>query len=117
MKKIFVLFFVVLSFTSCDEIRHRELYEKTDHFVENLHSIYSSYGLLGGGRYAEYAENGKYKIEPVGRLINVRIEEYFTSRDEYEDLRKSLERHYSRDSRVNSVYICGAGTVMIDCRN
>ena len=53
---------------------------------------------------------------PVGRLINVRIEQYASTKD-YEELRKTLERHYSENTCVNGVYICEGGTVMIDCRN
>ena len=52
----------------------------------------------------------------MGRLINVRIEREVAS-SEYENLRQILESHYSGDSRVNQVYICEGGTVMIDCRN
>ncbi len=94
----------------------RELFEKTDYFVESLSTTVQSYGLLGGTEYTEYAEDYEYRIMPMGRLINVRIEREASS-SEYEKLRKSLERHYSDDSRVNQVYICEGGTVMIDCRN
>ena len=52
----------------------------------------------------------------MGRLIIVKIEEYVPD-DKYEALRKDLERHYKKDSRVNRVYINQGGTVVIDCRN
>lgn len=116
MKKVLFVLFLTVLLVSCGEFRHRDLYEKTDYFVESLHTTIESYGLLGGSNYTKYAEDGKYKIMPIGRLVNVRIEEYATAED-YEDLRKSLENHYKGDSRVNNVYICSAGTVMIDCRN
>lgn len=108
--------FIVSVLVGCNEMRHRELFDKTDHFVETLQTSIQSYGLLGGQKYTEYAENGEYKISPMGRLINVRIERV-ASLNEYEELRSMLEKHYAGDSRVNQVYICGGGTVMIDCRN
>lgn len=116
MKKLLSVLFITVFLASCDEMRHRELFEKTDYYVESLYTTMKSYGLLGGTNYTKYAENGKYKIMPIGRLVNVRIETY-ASANEYEDLRQLLKRHYKGDSRVNDVYICEAGTVMIDCRN
>ncbi len=116
MKKVFVVILFNLLLVGCNEIRHQDLFEKTDYFVESLNTQYESYGLLGGERYTQYAEKGKYRIMPIGRLINVRIEQYASSKD-YEELRKSLEKHYSHDPNVNRVYICEGGTVMIDCRN
>jgi hypothetical protein len=116
MKKVFVVLFVSLLLAGCNEIRHHDLFEKTDYFVESLYSDYETYGMLGGEQYTKYAENDTYKITPIGRLINVRIEHY-ASQEEYDKLCKILERHYSGDSRVNSVYICQGGTIMIDCRN
>lgn len=115
MKKI--LFIVVMCFTivSCNAEKN-ELYEHTDYFVESLNTTYESYGLLGGAEYTRYTDNGYYKITPIGRLINVRIEEIVDDK-EYEKLRKDLENHYKNDKRVNRVYICGGGTIMIDCRN
>ena len=117
MKHYLFFFFMLMSMlVGCKEMRHRELFEKTDSFVESHNSSIQSYGLLGGEEYAEYAENGDYRILPMGRLINVRIERE-ASKSEYESLRSKLESHYSGDPRVNQVYICGGGTVMIDCRN
>lgn len=116
MKKVIVFLFFSQLLLGCNEIRRRDLYEKTDFFVESLYTQYESYGLFGGEKYTQYADKGKYRVMPVGRLINVRIEQYASSMD-YEELRKSLESHYSGNSRVNSVYICEGGTVMIDCRN
>ena len=116
MKKIIGIVFLSLLLVGCSEIRHRDLFEKTDYFVESLYTQYESYGLLGGERYTQYADDGKYRIMPVGRLINVRIEQYASTKD-YEELRKTLERHYSGNTCVNGVYICEGGTVMIDCRN
>lgn len=116
MKKVIYAIFVMLSIimTSCN--RHSNLYEITDGFVESLSTTYDSYGLLGGSDHITLTEDGKYQVFPTGRLINVKIMEVADD-DTYEDLRKDLESHYKNDSRVNQVYRCQAGTLMIDCRN
>jgi len=49
-------------------------------------------------------------------LINVKILKVVED-EEYEDLKEDLKSHYKGDKRVNDVYICQGGTVMIDCRN
>lgn len=105
-----LLFFTV---SSCD--RYKSVYEHTDYFIDKLSTTYSSYGLQGANE-KRYTDDGRYGVFPIGRLINVRIEDYATS-EEYEHLRKKLEAHYKGDSRVNDVYINQAGTIMIDCRN
>jgi hypothetical protein len=94
----------------------KELYEKTDSFVSSLQTTYQSYGIFGGINHTTITSDGLYEIQPIGRLINVRIEKVVDN-SEYEDLVKDLESHYSGDSRVNDIYICGSGTIMIDCRN
>jgi hypothetical protein len=116
MKKILFLFCISFSFlfTSCDKSK-QELYQKTDTFVESLQTTYESYGL-NGLKHAVTTSDDLYTIMPIGRLINVKIKNYVTD-EEYEKLKKNLEKHYKNDSRVNDVYICGGGTVMIDCRN
>ena len=116
MKKVLIVLIVIITFCSCNRIKYGELYEITDEFVENLQTSYESYGLLGGMDHTRYTKDKEYKVFPVGRLINVRIEHYADD-DEYESLRKALESHYSDDSRVNQVYRNQAGTIMIDCRN
>ena len=116
MKKQLLLLLLLPFLFGCSEIRHRDLFDKTDYFVNELYTYVRTYGLSGGADDTKYAENGEYRIMPIGRLINVRIERP-ASQSEYETLRRILERHYSGDSRVNQVYICGGGTVMIDCRN
>jgi hypothetical protein len=93
-----------------------ELFRETDAFVESLYTTYRSYGLFGGTAYSKTTNDGLYKIMPIGRLINVRIEKP-VSADVYETLRKDLEDYYENDVRVNRVYICRGGTIMIDCRN
>ena len=98
---------------SCN--KHGNLFEKTDYFVEQLSTKYQSYGLQGLSE-KRFTEDAKYSVTPRGRLIIVKIEEYATD-DKYESLRKDLERHYKKDSRVNRVYINQGGTVVIDCRN
>ena len=92
-----------------------DLYEQTDYFVTQLSTTYQSYGLQGFSD-KRYTKDRKYGVTPMGRLIIVRFEQYATS-DEYESLRKDLERHYKNDYRVNRVYINQGGTVVIDCRN
>ena len=101
---------------SCGEITHRELYTKTDHFVEQLSTQYESYGILAGDRHKVLTSDGKYQVMPVGRLINVKILEVVED-DTYRSLRDDLASHYRGDQAVRDVYIASAGTVMIDCRN
>lgn len=100
-------------FASCS--RYCDLYEQTDFFVEQLSSTYQSYGIQGLSE-KRTTKDGKYSATPMGRLIIVKIEEYVPD-NKYETLRKDLERHYKKDSRVNRVYINQGGTVVIDCRN
>lgn len=99
MKKIFLLLLVLSLFISCSQSK-KELYEATDKFVSSLNTEYQSYGMLGGMDYAITTADGLYKVMPIGRLINVRIEES-VDKDEYEKLRKDLENHYKKDVRVN----------------
>ena len=129
MKKIVLLYLVALgvSITSCnnntsnstdnvENIKYHELFEITDEFVKTLHSSVRNYGVFYDEDYAKYTKDKEYKVFPLGRLINVKIER-FAEDEEYENLQKVLESHYSNDSRVNSVYRCNGGTIMIDCRN
>ena len=122
--RIFTLTLLTLVWSSCfslidqkiDEIQNPELYEKTDHFVEQLQTTYESYGVLGATKFKVVTSDGEFQIMPAGRLINVKILRV-TEPGEYEQLRQRLESHYKDDPRVNRVYIAQAGTVMIDCRN
>jgi hypothetical protein len=125
MKLILMTLLVSISLMSCSEFGDKvkniiepntELYQITDEFVESLQTTYESYGILGGQDHTKYAKDGLYKVSPIGRLINVRIEKS-VSGDEYETLKNDLKEHYKNDTHVNDVYICNAGTVMIDCRN
>lgn len=116
MKKVIFSFIFLFTLCSCNKIKYGELYEITDEFVEKLQTTYESYGLFGGMDKTKYTKDKEYKVFPMGRLINVRIERYADD-DEYESLRKALESHYSGDSRVNQVYRNQGGTIMIDCRN
>ena len=113
MKKIILILFVIF-FVGCNQ--HPDLYKITDGLVSSLQTEYESYGILGGTDYKQLTPDGKYQIMPVGRLINVKIMDV-ASDDDYEDLRQDLKNHYKGDSRVNCVYRCQAGTLMIDCRN
>ena len=117
MKKIFNILLVIaftLTLSSCNEIKHKELFKITDKVVESLYTEYESYGLFGGKE--EYTSDREYKVMPIGRLVNVRIEHEATDK-EYEDLLEDLQSHYKGNSHVNQVYRCQAGTLMIDCRN
>ena len=116
MKGCFFCFVLLFSLSSCNNIKYGDLFQITDEFVEKLQTTYQSYGILGGMEYTKYTKDKEYKVFPMGRLINVRIEHYADD-DEYESLRKALESHYSSDRRVNQVYRNQAGTIMIDCRN
>ena len=121
MKKLMILSVILLmgcltiSFSSCVSTSTRELFTKTDYFVDKLYTEYQSYGLMGM-KYTETTESGSYTISPIGRLVNVKINNY-VPQETYEKLMNILKRHYKGDSRVNDVYICQGGTVMIDCRN
>lgn len=109
-----ILLFIAIAIFGCS--RNSELFEATDSFVQSLQNEYNSYGIFNGKKYSKTTNDGLYTISPIGRLINVKIEKVVNS-EEYEDLKKNLEDHYKDDSRVNVVYICQAGTIMIDCRN
>lgn len=128
MKKVISILMTLLTcvlIMSCNNVGDKikniiepnnELYQITDGFVESLQTTYESYGLLGGQEYTKYTKDGMYKVMPIGRLINVRIEKIVTG-NEYETLKTDLKEHYKNNTHVNDVYICNGGTVMIDCRN
>jgi hypothetical protein len=113
--KILILSTYLLVVISCSPGKS-ELFKETDMFVESLHATYESYGILTGTNHAKKTSDGLYTITPVGRLINVKIEEV-VKKAEYEELQQDLKDHYKGNSNVKDVYICGAGTIMIDCRN
>lgn len=115
MKKIQLLLLMTLILASCN-MEKKELYTNIDYFIEKLDTEYQSYGMLGGKDEAKITKEGTYKVMPIGRLINIRIE-HVASDDEYEGLLEDLKSHYKNDKRVNNVYICQAGTIMVDCRN
>jgi len=119
MKRVFLLaILATLSLASCslkENKAKKELYAETDYFVESLATTYRSYGIRGF-EDKKTAGEGLYTITPIGRLINVKIEKAVDDK-EYEDLKNDLKDHYKGNYRVNDVYICKAGTVMIDCRN
>ena len=115
MKKILIYFIIFILIIGCSQSK-KELFKEADAFVESLETTYESYGLLGGTDHSITTSDGLYILTPIGRLINVKIQKV-VSDDEYEKLRKNLEHHFKNDKRVNKVYICQAGTIMIDCRN
>lgn len=81
MKKVFVVILFNLLLVGCNEIRHQDLFERTDYFVESLKTQYEIMDYQ--------AERGTLNIPkkenmPIGRPINVRIEQYTSSKD-YEE--------------------------------
>ncbi|WP_141672811.1 ABC transporter [Flavobacterium crassostreae] len=99
---------------SCSE-KNNELFSKTDNFVESLQTTYDSYGIMNIDEFSEKTSDSLYAVTPIGRLINVKL--LIPSEvSEYEKLKTELSNHYKNDKRVNDVYICAAGTIMIDCR-
>jgi len=115
MKKILICLIGLIFVIGCSSER-KELYKHTDAFVESLETTYESYGIFSAKEHSVTTSDGLYRISPVGRLINVRYEKY-VSEEEYEDLCDDLARRYKNDHRVDKVYVCNGGTVMIDCRN
>lgn len=113
--KILILSVYLFLITGCSPSKS-ELFKETDSFVESLQTTYESYGILGGSEYAKTTSDGLYTITPVGRLINVKIQKVAES-GEYEELKQDLKEHYEGYTKVDDVYICQAGTIMIDCRN
>ena len=116
MKRISVIVcvLVALVFSSCEN--KMELYKQVDYFVEQLGSYYSRYDAFGNHSTDVLCGTTTYSVSPMGRLIFVKIDKYVPD-TEYEKLRKSLERRYKNDNRVNKVYINRNGTVVVDCRN
>lgn len=115
MKKILLYILFALFLLGCNPEK-KELYKNVDYFIEKLETEYQSYGILGGKDEAKITKEGTYKIMPIGRLINVRIE-HEASDKEYERLLENLKSHYKGDKRVKDIYKCQAGTLMVDCRN
>lgn len=105
---------MIFLFMSCSQSK-RELYEITDSFVESLDTEFESYGIQGE-KYSRKTTDGKYRVMPIGRLINIKIMEVVKDQT-YEELKDDLADHYENDKRVNKVYINNGGTIMIDCRN
>lgn len=101
--------------TACSQSKS-ELFKESDSFVESLDTTYESYGILGGADNAKTTSDGLYTITPIGRLINVKIQKA-AEEGEYEALKQDFKDHYEGNTKVNDVYICQAGTIMIDCRN
>jgi retron-type reverse transcriptase len=116
MKKLSICFVGMLIFTGCSYFSERELLKNTDAFVDSLQTTYKSYGLLGASERSINTSDSMYAITPIGRLINVKIKKAVDI-NEYENLKEDLASHYKDDKRVNKVYICELGTIMIDCRS
>lgn len=114
--KLFRSCVLLILLLSCSCSNRSNLYDITDKFILYLNTLYESYGIAGGIDQAQLTKDGKYKVFPIGRLINVRIEEVATE-EEYKDLMNDLKYHYKDNNNVNDVYLCNGGTVMIDCRH
>jgi hypothetical protein len=67
-----------------------ELFENTDAFVDSLYTTYESYGILKSTEYSRTTSEGLYTIMPVGRLVNVKIQQVATE-EEYGELRDLLK--------------------------
>ncbi|CCG54161.1 Probable lipoprotein precursor [Flavobacterium indicum GPTSA100-9 = DSM 17447] len=115
MKKKLIFSICLFLIVSCSPGKS-ELFKETDFFVESLYTTYESYGILGYSENAKTTSDGLYTITPIGRLINVKILKA-VEKEEYEDLKEDLKNHYEGNTKVNDVYICKAGTIMIDCRD
>lgn len=115
MKKLFFCIITTILISSCNSKQNKELFEITDYFVNSLNTTFETYGM-SGMKYQKETSDGYYAVTPMGRLINVKIQKGVEDKV-YEELRKDLEKHYKKDTRVNEVYINKGGTIMIDCRN
>lgn len=115
MKKTLMFSICLFLIISCSPSKD-ELFKETDFFVESLNTTYKSYGVLGVSENAKTTSDGLYTITPIGRLINVKIQKVVES-EEYEELKEDLKAYYEGNTKVNDVYICKAGTIMIDCRD
>lgn len=113
MKKLILLVLACFLVCSCS---NSELYKETDKLVLSLDTTYDRYGLLDIADNSVTSSDGLYSITPIGRLINVKIKKG-ADKEQYEDLKEDLGSYYKNDKRVNKVYICEGGTVVIDCRN
>ena len=96
------------------ELKLLDLYDKIDYFIDELSYNVNSYDWTLAEYYAKYACDGQYRVMPIGRLINIRIEQVVPSY-RYTELCNRLKDHYNNNSNVRNVYVCQGGTVMIDC--
>lgn len=118
-----LLFIGMVNLTSCEtnvqeifEDKNAKLYVLTDYFVESLYTTYESYGM-SGLKHRQTTDDSLHIVFPVGRLINVKINDHNGTEEEYIILCDELKEYYKNNPKVNDVYICKAGTIMIDCRN
>ncbi len=81
---------LILQSCSDNNKQHSELYVETDKFVNSLETTYDSYGLLNFEMYTVYTKDSTFRIMPIGRLVNVRIEKE-VDKKEYEDLKNDLK--------------------------
>jgi hypothetical protein len=115
MRNLVITTLSILILTACSPSKN-ELYKITDSFVKSLDTEYESYGILGNEDDSKTTSDGLYKVSPIGRMINVRIEKVVNEK-EYNALKDDLKSHYKNDKRVQDVYINNGGTIIIDCRN
>ena len=121
MKYYLISVFSIFLIVSCSVIQKdselSELIEITDFFVESLDTKVIHYGR-GPKAYENKRETSDrfYRVVPLGRLINVKIQEK-VSDEVYFELQEELQEYYKNDKRVNGVYVNKAGTINVDCRN
>lgn len=96
-------------------VLYSDLFAQIDFFVDKLYTEYENYDAFGKQRVYLTSGQLKFSVAPMGRLINVKYEEVVPN-EEYIKLKFILEKYYENDTRVNSVYINNAGTLMVDCR-
>lgn len=112
--KIFkVMIILIIGIIIIYELVFFSLFSLTDKYVEGLDSRYEHYGLLNNK--PELTSSEFFQVMPMVRLINVKIM-HSSSDLEYEILKYVLKFHYLGNKKVNDVYRCQAGTLMIDCR-
>lgn len=116
MKKVIgIIIGVVVVVCGFYNIYYHQLFANADKLVNSLYGEYESYNL-GGAEFRDTTDIGNFQTFPIGRLVNVRINNENCSDTEYEFLRKVLAFHYWGNDKVHDVYRCYAGTLMIDCR-
>lgn len=93
-----------------------EMIALVEHFVTELENPGKIYAIKTAAKHGQRTTCGKYRVQPLGRMVNVKIMQGVPVVD-YEILKNDLAAHYADDPRVKRVFISQLGTVMVDCRN